>query len=518
MRKHSIKTLFCIICLVAMLVSLAACDTSKPARQDVTPTAAPSAQEQQEQPVKIRFVSSDFSKPFPSGNQANIPEIKYLREKLNIDLEIEMLSHTEYNELWRMRVASGDVGDFFLGYGAGDSIVANGGVQVLTDLVKQYAPDALKIVSDEQWKVNTYKGEIVGLPSMPISQVMQVLYVRKDWLDKLGLEIPKTSEEFLDMLRAFRDRDPNGNGQKDEIPFSSRAGHTWIHNVEGMFGHQGGNHVMYDGKITISCLTPQTKEYLAFLKKMYDEGLIDSEFMMNQRAQWEQKIQSGLVGAWVHNVDLAWDWQKRLNEGCPEQNPVVVPINTPVGIFSDGTKSEIHGSYVNPWTACWLVSKDCKNPEAVVKLYNFLLTEEGVAFKELGIPGLTYEVQNGKYVYYPEKDKEGEWRTFVFSFGPYIPEIKMARDGEESVKAIQYAIDIASSDAPSIPADIGIIGLTQTGLLSDLRNTRWPELIAQIVTGQKPMDYFDTWAKEQTEILKPYLDEINQLAKEQLGQ
>ena len=63
------------------------------------------------------------------------------------------------------------------------------------------------------------------------------MYVYRPWLDKLGLDIPETTEEFYQMLKAFKEQDPNGNGVADEIPFSATPGGArGFHSLSGAFG------------------------------------------------------------------------------------------------------------------------------------------------------------------------------------------------------------------------------------------------------------------------------------------
>jgi putative aldouronate transport system substrate-binding protein len=463
-------------------------------------------------PVKLKLVTSDCAQPFPAGNQADIPELKYIKEKLGIELTIDTLAQAQFDDLWKMRVASGDIGDFYLGYGI-DSICTNGGARDLTNLVNKYAPNAKKMINNAQWTVNKLGDKIYGLPAMPISNASSCLYVRKDWLDKLKLKVPKTSAEFLNMLKAFRDRDPNGNGKKDEIPFSARANNGWLYNIEGMFGVISSTHSKVNGEIVPSALDPKVKNYISYLKTMYDQKLIDPEFMINQRAQWEQKISAGLVGCWCHAPTLAWYWQDKLNQSIPEQKPVVMAIGTPVGT---GNKTGFHGSYLNPWTQTWIVNKNCKNPEAVVRLYDWLLSKEGCTFRDLGVKGVTYEVdKTGAIWYNKDKDSAGTWRTYIFNFGPYDADAQAKINGPVSVEKIKQALDTVAKDNPIIPADIGIYGITDDSLMVDLRDKRFPEMVAQIVTGNQPLSYYDSWAKDQKTIAQPYIDEITKLAKEQ---
>src|SRR5690606_23750198 len=120
------------------------------------------------------------------------------------------------------------------------------------------------------------------------------LYIREDWLQKLGLDYPTTSDEYLDVLRAFRDNDLNGNGQNDEIPFSTRQGFNWVMDpIFGMWGLVPYHGFESDGEIVPGFAHPRFVEPLKFLQTMYNEGLLDSEFLTNSSSIWAQKFESG---------------------------------------------------------------------------------------------------------------------------------------------------------------------------------------------------------------------------------
>src|SRR5690606_27502124 len=143
----------------------------------------------------------------------------------------------------------------------------------------------------------TFKGEILAIPQPSDTISGQVLYIRKDWLDKLGLEIPTTSNELLDVMRAFRDSDMNGNGKADEIAFTMRENLAWADPLFGMWGVvPAWLERYYNDELILTNIHPNMLKALDFLHTMYDEKLLDSEFLSNSRSIQEQKIKAGLVG------------------------------------------------------------------------------------------------------------------------------------------------------------------------------------------------------------------------------
>jgi putative aldouronate transport system substrate-binding protein len=133
-------------------------------------------------------------------------------------------------------------------------------------------------------------------------------YINKSWLDKLGLKVPSTTAEFENALRAFRDGDPNGNGRRDEIPFSfaDRGGDlSNIYSFYGIFGmRDNGDHIMVNnGKVYFTANTPQWRAATEWFRKLYSERLIDQECFTHDGAKFNAK---GAEPDSLYGVFIAW--------------------------------------------------------------------------------------------------------------------------------------------------------------------------------------------------------------------
>lgn len=128
-------------------------------------------------------------------------------------------------------------------------------------------------------------------------------YINKSWLDKLGLSVPSTIEELTEVLRAFRDQDPNGNGEKDEIPFSAA---DLIHQTQGVYTHFANFGVplqrfVYasideNDKVVFPGYLPGFRAALEWLNLCYSEGLLDPESITQDSNVWGTKMNGGQVG------------------------------------------------------------------------------------------------------------------------------------------------------------------------------------------------------------------------------
>ena len=109
--------------------------------------------------------------------------------------------------------------DDFIRYGM------EGAFLPLDDLIAEHAPNIKKFFDehpDLRQAITAADGNIYFIPYVPDGDFARAWFIRQDWLDKLGLKVPQNVDELHDVLTAFRDKDPNGNGQKDEIPYFSR--------------------------------------------------------------------------------------------------------------------------------------------------------------------------------------------------------------------------------------------------------------------------------------------------------
>lgn len=126
-------------------------------------------------------------------------------------------------------------------------------------------------------------------------------FINKTWLDKLGLEVPKTLEELTETLTKFRNSDPNGNGQRDEIPmeFTFDDNITGIYNLFSFFGLPLNEDYVYvdeAGKIRFAPEEDAFFETLEWLHTLYRGGLLDIDFISQGSSIWAEKVNEGNTG------------------------------------------------------------------------------------------------------------------------------------------------------------------------------------------------------------------------------
>ena len=314
---------------------------------------------------------------------------RYIEEKTNIHLELDAPA-TEATQKRNLLLASGDYPEVFIANFSKSEQQFYGSQGVflpLNDLIDQYGVNTRKAFADYplvKENMPTPDGKIYALPDINDCfhcQYAQKMWIYRPWLEKLGLEMPTTTEEFKDVLIAFRDRDPNGNGIKDEIPLSGAVS-GWFSGVDGFlmnsFVYSHGNLTegelrMYldRGKITAAFAQPGWREGLRYMNDLYSKGLLSGDSFIqdsNQYLQLGENPDVVLLGAGTagHNGVFT---QFHGESGRWLDYIVVPPLEGP-----DGKRFARYDPVYGSWSA-WSITDKAVNPEAAFRL--------GDAFYEL---------------------------------------------------------------------------------------------------------------------------------------
>ena len=240
---------------------------------------------------------------------------------------------------------------------------------------------------------------IYRIPGDVAEPACETLWIRKDWLDKLNLEVPTTVDELHDVLYAFRNNDPNGNGQKDEVPLFDRAG--WKMPEEYLYlWDTSTTFYPRDGKMAFEPITENYKLAVSNLANWYKEGLIDPEIFTRGMSARDTLL-SNNTGGFTHDWVSTGNYNDSLAQDVPGFNMVAVAP------FADqnGNVKERERRYAE---CGWGISSQCKDPEALIKFMDYMFTEEGSDFMNWGIEGKTYTVdENGNKAFTEEVFNSG---------------------------------------------------------------------------------------------------------------
>ena len=231
-----------------------------------------------------------------------------MEEKTNVHVEFTMWDQTAVSEKLATMLASQEYPDVsFVSLGDSDTYLYGqfGELLALNDLIDQYAPNWKKAF--EQYPVikdaiTMPDGNIYALPFVRYDPtnygIRDAMLINKTWLDKLELDVPTTPDELITVLKAFKERDPNGNGEADEIPFLARlwAYSNGICDVFGWYGNAFGSNTanfciaVRDGQVYLPVTEPSYKDAVLFLRELYKEGLLDQNLVTQNVAEFQSKI------------------------------------------------------------------------------------------------------------------------------------------------------------------------------------------------------------------------------------
>lgn len=344
---------------------------------------------------------------------------KKLEEQSNIHIEWELIESQDYSQKKNLILASGDYPDAFFNSISDSDLnthVPQGVFIPISDYL-DYAPQ-LKATFDENpdfRKLCTYfDGKIYSIGYAvedPCQYQPDEMYVYKPWLDKLGLKIPETTDEFYQMLKAFKEQDPNGNGKADEIPFSSMVGGArGFHSLSGAFGpavyfaENSPESFVYEenGKIKFGANTEEFKNFIKFCNRMFREGLFDQEIFTQDAKQYFAKGKTDDV---TLGCFMLWNAP---NMAGPERAEDYVPIPTLEGPDGDRNWCNYLTSNGTVRGSNFAITSACKEPEILVRWLDQFYDKKTSAEALWG----PVEEKDGMYVFkpYPEGSSFDQYR------------------------------------------------------------------------------------------------------------
>ncbi|MBQ6706997.1 MAG: ABC transporter substrate-binding protein [Clostridia bacterium] len=351
-----------------------------------------------------------------------------LEKRTNVHIEWIVYSLTDWGEQKGILLSGGDLPDIVLGcstFTDVDILTNTSYFHDFTDLIDKYMPNLKAAMEEkpEMRKICTYEdGKIYSLPAvLPLrSTVTNQPVINMQWLKNLGLSVPRTLEELEQVFYAFRDGDPNGNGDpNDEYAISGAGGLP--PDLLTPFGitDQSGTHMMLDenNEWVFYPIQENYKQALKWLNKMYVEGCIDPEMftqdltMLNGKRRNEEAPQIGFDYAWTPDANFGGKWAS--------QYEIIPSIVGPDGkAYATGDPDGVN--YLTRNQA--LITTDCVNPEIAARWLDEFYTGEASIQNTWGDFNTAFTVKDGKY--YLNAPPEGQsadswyWTNSMRNFGP----------------------------------------------------------------------------------------------------
>ena len=348
--------------------------------------------------------------PRSQGYDENYPVEKAAAEMTGIHLTDATAGSntTDAAEAMNLLLAQGNLPDIVGGNRIKDAVNQygpEGAFLPLDDLIAEHAPN-IKAFFDERPElrqaISSWDGHMYYIPYLPDGKFGRAWYIRQDWLDKLGLEQPQNVEEFHEVLVAFRDQDPNGNGLKDEIPFFARDWEEAVRLVTLWDARSTGSDTYHDfyadnGEVKHPYAQEAYREGIKHIAEWYREGLIDPEVFTRGSSARDYLLSENLGGS-TH------DWfasTSGYNEALQDQVEGLnfIPFLPPASV--SGVRMEEHRRIpVKP--DGWAISYQNENPVETIKYFDFWFTPEGRNLANFGVEGEHWDMVDGEPIYKEE--------------------------------------------------------------------------------------------------------------------
>ena len=478
-------------------------DTKEPSNQtDPTPsgddkTDAPAEASQDVFPLAETYNVSAFAFGNTGEELDKTLTMQVMEERTNIHWDISTASQAELSEKRGLSFNSGEYYDVYIKSGISATEAFQYGSQgiliPLNDLIDQYMPN-LKALLDEQdlWnQITSADGNIYALPQLNGQELAApAVYINQKWLDNLGMKLPTTQDEFLDVLRAFVKDDPNGDGANDEYGIYCPSGA--VEYTLPLFGvaMDYSTYSMYDNGNAVFVPTSDVyHDFLAFWAQAYTEKLINQDCFT---ASWDDLNAIGATSDTLGTIPTYGAYQ-HVGTERDEEYVGLNPFN--------GKHTMPSGNGLGYGALC--ITDKCTNPELICQWADYFYCEEGAILGRMGVAGVTFSLDdNGMY----EWITDGEWggditsvRNKACMFGWYpapLAKAKLFDEGNTNPEELflyeqrKALLEYAAEPYPTLNWTED--ELAERADLITTITSYYYEYMAQVITGQLDLDAHGT--------------------------
>lgn len=484
-----------------------------------------------------------------SVNNSNMPEndtytdnayTRYIKSVINVqNVDVFEANDSQYDTNVSMVISMGSLPDIMVvsSQDEVEQLVEAGLIEDLTESYNNCISDRIRKMyesyGDSLKDMVTYDGKIMALPETNITDGPNLVWLRKDWMDKLGLSEPHTIDDVVNIVKHFISEDPGNNGVDAsgkpntvglavDTDVTGECGYSsefLLDIIFACFGAYPKQWIMNDdGEIVYGSVTDEAKEALLYINSLYNQGVIDNDFLLRTSTNICELIENGLCGSffgpwWAPNNPLAnavnknpdADWQPYL-----------------IATDSDGTTS-YHSQ--NPCYKYVVVRKGYEHPEIAAKMISVMFdkvrfdctdSEEFKNYYQLNVEptarplSINVDYNNALSICYRNIDAtisgrknpdslELLERSFYDACSEYI---------KNAIKtSTQWAAYMSRIKACSLIAqdNIKVVDSLYFKTTDTMKSHWWrlkakeKEAYLKIISGEEDISYFDTFVKEWNE-------------------
>ncbi len=466
---------------------------------------------------KITVMSIDRA----SSNYSMAKKSKILTEietQTNTEITFNLYPESNYETIKSTRLAAGvNLPDIMFTGWSNDATPGYKGLFVdLKDLISKHAPNITKVYNQYpavRKQNTTAEGKLFWVTTVDQTQykgkelpIVHTVSIRKDWLTKAGIsKVPETTEEFYQALKAFREKDVNGNGLKDEI---FAMWFNWQDAVQGWFGVPSDSFSIDQktGKAKYVWDYDGAFEFISYMRRLYTEKLIDQDLFNISQDNILTKISQNKVSAISYWTDCT-SFEQQTGESSAEY--------VPMKALKTETGSQGQFCYYNQGNsnANYAITKSCKDPVAAIKFLDWFYSDYAQQLAVWGLEGVHCEYKNGKLQYTQNyinsviQGKDVATIDDMFDWVPCLPAVRI-KDWEATYTAEHYPaktltkldaqLQISTWKELVYSNPIGLATLDETKKMADLSgdmSTFAVETITRFITGKEKNFNRSTWDK-----------------------
>ena len=420
---------------------------------------------------------------------------RYLKKILNIQNEdvFELQDGNTYEEAVNVAIEDRDIPDVLVVKGRDNllRLIEAGLIEELTETYEECTTDTIKEMyesyGDSLLQSATVDGKLYAFPNTVIDDGTPLLWLRKDWIEKLGLKEPETVGEALEVIRAFVEQDAAGDGQTIGLACSTDvvAGADQTYGVDATFIHAGAMpcHWILDknGNVVYGSVTQETKEALLKLHNLYEDEILDQRFLLRKTENIDDLLKTGHCGAicgrwWAPNNPLSAAYNVDSNA---EWKPYLLDKEQ----VNETQKISVFESY-DQWMYV-VVRKGYEHPEIVAKYVSAIFDQSRYA---------TEHIQAALDKTLDVSELSGLEKSYFNTCKSYLNGQLTTANGwaayASRIQAVGELQKAGITSTSTLPLENVNAEIPQE--LQELEQ----EAFLQIISGEKPVDYFDTFVAE----------------------
>ncbi|MFD0961243.1 extracellular solute-binding protein [Paenibacillus chungangensis] len=487
-KREPMKLVILFGVLLSLIAIISGCgDRNQPGNNhsDATNQQESESGQQSAKPFQMSIMLS------PAGEAPkNDSEVKSALEQLtDTKLAITFVPRPAYADKFNVTLASGDMPKALLALDPKNANVVNsiqsGVFWEIGPYLKDY-PNLSKL--DPQALENSkFNGKIYGLIRSRGLGLHGISF-RKDWLDNVGLDEPKTIDELYEVLKAFTLNDPDQNGKHDTYGLVESKDLISFEDVSIFFGAPKGWGIQ-DGKMVPAFATKEYMDTLLFFKKLYDEKLMNTNFALLNSQQKKEEIKKGKAGLFVGPLNLM---TAEFVSGTVQKEAVYDAVNAvdgPFGMRAISTPG-FYGMYLFPKSS----NKTEEDLRQALQFFDKISGQEGMDLLHYGIRDDYYKVVDDRVVMNPEKSKiaqiESQFNHLAISpksvatplaMSPLEEKVKRLEDANQSIAVADKAYNLLSKTFTEKGAELTQIvnDASIKFIMGQIDNKDWDNMIAE---------------------------------------